>query len=52
MDKITQEQFYKIFELVSEIQSVCDDADTSSINMWLTMVAPSDDVNEKGIQDG
>lgn len=38
--KIAKEQFDKIFDLICEIQEVCPEADTSSINMWLTMVAP------------
>ena len=40
---ITKEQFDRIFELVAMIQQICPGADTSSINMWLTMVAPTDD---------
>jgi hypothetical protein len=39
--KITQEIFDKIFNLVVEIQKLCPDADTTSINMWLSMVAPN-----------
>ena len=37
MDSISQENFDKIIELISQIQDICEDADTSSINMWLTM---------------
>lgn len=35
---VTQEQFDQIFDLVLQIQQICDDADTSSINMWLSTV--------------
>ena len=38
-ERITKEQFDKIFNLICEIQKVCPEADTSSINMWLTHVA-------------
>jgi len=36
--KITQEQFDKIFGFLCEMQTVCEDVDTSSVNGWLTMV--------------
>lgn len=38
--KLTQKQFNQIFALVEQIQRVCEDADTSSINMWLCKFAP------------
>ena len=44
---ITQEQFDKIFDLVSQIQKIAPEADTSSINMWLTHAVPSPLANIK-----
>lgn len=43
MSKITIEQFNKISDLICQIQEICPDADTSSINMWLTFAAPDSD---------
>lgn len=40
---ITQEQFDAIFEHVLKIQEICDEADTSSINMWLSDVEREND---------
>lgn len=40
--KITQQQFDDIVDLIGKIQEVCVDADTTSINMWLTMVEVDD----------
>lgn len=50
MAKVTQEQFNKICDLVAEIQKTCPDADTSSINMWLTFVAPEEKA-ETGVDE-
>ena len=35
---ITQDQFYAIIDLVAKIQEQCEDADTSSVNTWLSCV--------------
>jgi len=40
---LTQEEFDTIFDLMSKIQDIRSDADTSSLNMWLTSVAPLPD---------
>lgn len=47
MEKITQDQFDKIFDLINQIQNINEDADTSSLNMWLTMVAPECEEEDK-----
>ena len=43
-ERITKEQFDKIFNLVCEIQKVCPEADISSINMWLTTYVALEEV--------
>ena len=45
-EKISKEQFNKILNLVNEIQKICQEADTSSINMWLTRVSIQEEYNE------
>lgn len=45
-NKITTEQFNKIVDLVSQIQNVCENANTSSITMWLSQVMPDEPEEE------
>jgi len=43
--EITQEQFNKIFDYICQIQDICEEADLSSINIWLTSVKIKEEKN-------